>query len=62
MRGEVTKLLVEPIKFLVSATKFGSPNEKFRSADQKFGCLKLHQFLVGLTKNEGQPDQNFTST
>ena len=44
----------------VEATKFGSPNLKFRSANQKFGCHKPHNFFIGLTKNEGLPDQNFT--
>ena len=47
-------------RFGGSDQKFGSPNQKFRSADQKFGCLNAHNFLVGLAKNEGQPDQNFS--
>ena len=54
------KFLVGVTKFLVNTT--GSANQKFRSADQKFSCLNPHHFLVGLTKNEGQPNRNFTST
>ena len=34
-------------------------SQKFRSAGQKFGCPNPHHFLVGLIKNEGQPDENF---
>ena len=64
-----TKFWISDTKFLDSTTKFGnadekfgSPNQKFRSAIQKFCCLKPHTFLTGLTKNEGQPDQNFSLT
>ena len=31
----------------------------FSSADQNFGCLNSHHFLIGLTKHEGQLNQNF---
>ena len=53
MRVEATKFSGRTTKFLVGSTQI------FGSADQKFGCLNPHYFLVGLNKNEGQPDQNF---
>ena len=74
MRVEATKVLVSTAEFLVKATKFGSDdqkfgndnqkfgstNQKFRSANQNCGCLNPRHFLIGLTKIEGQTDQNFT--
>ena len=39
--------------------RFGSSNQKFDTADQKFGCLNPYHLLIGLTKNEGPPNQNF---
>ena len=53
------KFLVSTTKFGCAGQKFGSSNQKFRNAGQNFGCLNPHYFLIGLTKNEGQPDQNF---
>ena len=57
-----TKLLVGATKFLVRPTKFDSADQKFRSANQTFVCLNPDHCLVGLVKNEGQSDQNFTLT
>ena len=38
---------------------FGQHYQTFGSADQKFNCLNPRHFLVGLTKNEVQSDQNY---
>ena len=53
---------VEGIKCLISTTNFSVEAIKFGNANQKFGCLNPYHFLVDLTKNEGQLDQNFTLT
>ena len=62
MRAEAFKFLVSSTKFLVEVTECLVSTTRFGSADQKLGRASPHHFLVGLTKNEGQSNQNFTST
>ena len=52
----MTKNLVASTKNLVTLTK------NFGSTNQKFSCRNPHHFLVGLTINEGLPDQNLRLT
>ena len=57
--ASTTKILVGATKFLVTVTNFLVSTTKFESTDKKFVCLNPDNSLVGLTKNDRQPDQNF---
>ena len=64
IRAEATKFVITDTKFASAVQKFGEarqkfgrPKQKFRSTNPKFCCLNPSQFLIGLTKNEGQLDQ-----